>query len=67
MFLVQGNRERMRGAGHNCEKYIICLFHVSEHVDHFKTIQIFHEKKQEIVWFPVIFFEGFPYSNYGFG
>ena len=43
------------------------VIYVSEHVGHVKTIQIFHEKKQEIVWFPVIFFEGFPYSDYGFG
>ena len=43
------------------------VIYVSEHVGHVKTIQIFNEKKQEIVWFPVIFFEGFPYSDYGFG
>ena len=37
--------------GHNLEKYCIALFHVSEHVDHFKAIKKIHEKKQEIVWF----------------
>ena len=36
--------------GHNWEKYFIALFHVSEHVDHFKAIKKIHEKKQEIVW-----------------
>ena len=42
MFLVQGKR----GAGcPNWGKYFIGLFHVSEHADHFKAIQIFHEKK----------------------
>ena len=36
--------------GHNWEKHFIALFHVSEHVDHFKAIQKFPRKKQEIVW-----------------
>ena len=36
--------------GHNWEKYFIGLFHVSEHVDHFKAIKYFCEKKREIVW-----------------
>ena len=40
---------RGRG-GHNWEKYFIGLFHVSEHVDHFKAIKYFCEKKREIVW-----------------
>ena len=36
--------------GHNWEKYFIGLFHVSEHVDHFKAIKYCREKKREIVW-----------------
>ena len=31
-------------------KYFIGLFHVSEHVDHFKAIKYFRAKKREIVW-----------------
>ena len=30
--------------GHDWEKYVIALFHVSEHVDHFKAINIFVRK-----------------------
>ena len=46
--LVEDNIEG--GGGHNWEKYFIGLFHVSEHVDHFKAIKYFREKKREIVW-----------------
>ena len=59
--------------GDNWGKYFIALFHVSEHVDHFKAIKYFLEKIREIVWsggtppclvkyqlFPVFFVEGFP-------
>ena len=53
--------------GHNWEKYFIGLFHVLEHVDHFKAIKYFCDKKQEIVWslgkmqnFSLFFIEGFP-------
>ena len=35
--------------GHNWEKYFIGLFHVSEHLGHFKAIQKKSGKK-EIVW-----------------
>ena len=62
-------------AGDNWGKYFIALFHVSEHVDHFKAIKYFREKKREIVWsggtpppclvkyqtISRFFFEGFPY------
>ena len=37
--------------GHNWEKYFIGLFHISEHVNLFKAIKYFHEKKREIVCF----------------
>ena len=30
-----------QGGGHNWQKYFICLFHVSEHVDHFKATFFF--------------------------
>ena len=32
------------GVGHNWEKYFIGLFHVSEHLGHFKVIQKKSEK-----------------------
>ena len=35
--------------GHNWKKCFIGLFHVSGHVDHFKSIKYFHEKKRETV------------------
>ena len=66
------NGGEQRGGVHNCEKYFIGLFHVSGHVDHFKAIKYFREKKREIVWSggpPTLFgkipnfshfFEGFP-------
>ena len=64
---------------HNWEKYFIGLLHVSEHVDHFKAIKYFCEKKQEIVWsggtpplfgkipnYFLFFFEGFPKQKFMF-
>ena len=39
--LAEENRE---GVGHNWEKYFIGLFHVSEHLVHFKAIQNFTRK-----------------------
>ena len=48
--LHEVNGGEPRGGVHNWEKYFIALFHVSEHVDHFKAIKYFREKKREIVW-----------------
>ena len=45
--LAEENREG--GVGHNWEKYFIGLFHVSEHLGHFKAIKK-NRKKTEIVW-----------------
>ena len=42
--------EQRGGVGHNWGKYFIGLFHVSEHLGHFKTNKKIHEKKREIVW-----------------
>ena len=39
--LAEENRE---GVGHNWEKYFIGLFHVSEHLGHFKAIKKKPEK-----------------------
>ena len=41
--------EQRGGVGHNWEKYFIGLFHVSEHLGHFKAIKK-NWKKSEIVW-----------------
>ena len=39
------SRGEQRGwVGHNWEKYFIGLFHVSEHLGHFKSIQNFMRK-----------------------
>ena len=38
---VNGGEQRERGGGHNWEKYFIGLFHVSEHVEHFKATFFF--------------------------
>ena len=70
--LVKENLEG--GRGQNWEIYFTGLFHVTEHVDHFKAIKYFCDKKQEIVWslgtpppplvkcqtFSCFFIEGFP-------
>jgi hypothetical protein len=62
---------------HNWEKYVVCLFNVSENLGHFKAIQKLSRKKREIAWFggsptpvwekdkifPVLLFEGFPYQE----
>ena len=37
--------ENRKGVGHNWGKYCIGLFHVSEHLGHFKAIQNFTRKK----------------------
>ena len=42
-------REQRGGVGLNWEKYCVGLFNVSEHVDHFKAMKYFCEKKREIV------------------
>ena len=31
------------GGGHNCGEHFIVLFHVSEHIDHFKAIHVYFE------------------------
>ena len=36
--VAEENREG--GVGHNWEKYFIVLFHVSEHLGHFKEIEL---------------------------
>ena len=38
--------EQRGGVGHNWEKYFIGLFHVSEHLGHFKAIQKIGEKRK---------------------
>ena len=45
------DEENIEEGGHNWGEYFIGLFHVSGHVDHFKAIKYFREKKREIVWF----------------
>ena len=45
----QSKQAEERGwVGHNCEKYFIGLFHVSEHLDHFKAIQKKVGKKRKL-------------------
>jgi hypothetical protein len=41
--------EQSKQGGHNWEKYVIGLFHVSEYLGHFKAIQKCR-KNMEIVW-----------------
>ena len=48
--------------GHNWEKYFVSLFHVSEHLDHFKAKQYFCEKKRKL--FPVFFLKDSLISSY---
>ena len=47
------SRGKQRGGvgGHNWGKNCIGLFHVSEHLGHFKATKNFTSKRSEMVWF----------------